>query len=122
MSAIEERVARLERENRRLKGSMLVLALLMVSLFVMGQTYRPGVIEASRFVVRGPAGQIVASLGTYEGEPTDGSGSFGLYYADGGLKLNFWAGTDGRSPNLTLFAPRDANGSQSLLWSARPFP
>ena len=71
---IEERLVRLERENRRLKMVGLLVLVLAASVFLMGQTRTPQSIEAETFVVRDRRGVKLASFGATYG-PNDGSAS-----------------------------------------------
>src|SRR4051812_31626071 len=58
---IEDRLARLERENRRLKLGAVLGLLVVASVFLMGQV-RPSQLEAESFVVKDNRGRIVAQL------------------------------------------------------------
>jgi hypothetical protein len=72
---VEERLARLERENRRLKVAGLLALLAVASAFLMGQTRVPQRIVASEFVLVNASGEVMAQLGAY-GE--DGMASLSL--------------------------------------------
>lgn len=64
---IEERLERLERQNRRLKKGGSVLALALVSAVIMGQVSRqkiPRVIKARKFQVVNKRGNTMVELGS----------------------------------------------------------
>ncbi len=71
VDALGKRLERLERENRRLKQvGILVLALIVAGL-LMGQAKVPRipkVLEAEKFILRGPGGMALAELGSPKGE------------------------------------------------------
>ena len=60
--SIEDRIARLERENRRLKVGALLGLLVIVAVFIMGQARPPRVLEAEAFVLRDSTGVRLAQL------------------------------------------------------------
>src|SRR4051794_5500648 len=71
--SIEERLTRLERENRRLKVGGLLVLLVAASVFLMGQA-RPAVeVQAQRFTLVNAAGQ---RMGEFK---VGGDGLPGLY-------------------------------------------
>ena len=72
--SIEERVARLERQNRRLKQGLAAVVLVVAGAVIMGATKQTGLgetIEAQAFVVKDKSGKIRALLGVSKSsEPT----------------------------------------------------
>jgi hypothetical protein len=62
--SIEDRLARLERENRRLKVAGLLVLLATVSVFLMGQARPAQRIMAGSFAVTNTSGDVVAILGS----------------------------------------------------------
>jgi hypothetical protein len=60
---LEHRVAKLERENRRLRLAGLLGLMLIGAVFVMGQARTPQRIEAENFVVKDRRGVVLAVLG-----------------------------------------------------------
>lgn len=65
--ALEKRVERLERENRRLKRVGLLLLAFAVSIILMGQARPATVIEAERFVIVNAEGAKKGELGVGRG-------------------------------------------------------
>ena len=60
---LEDRVARLERENRCWRGAALLGVAMVLGLFAMGQTGRPPrELRADAFVLTSGGGDVVASL------------------------------------------------------------
>ena len=60
---IEERVARIERQNRNLKKGIILAVVFIGGLFGMGQmSPAPSVIKAKEFQVIGDKGQVLASM------------------------------------------------------------
>jgi hypothetical protein len=83
---LNERVKRLERENRRFKAFVLWAVAVLASIFLMGQARPANMIEAQRFVVVGVDGRTMAELGTaQDGLPylwlIDRNGSLGATMA-----------------------------------------
>jgi hypothetical protein len=72
METIELRLARLERENRRLKSVGLVLIVALASLFLMGQVRPAREITAEKFTLVDGAGSTIAVLGRVEVGPAPG--------------------------------------------------
>lgn len=65
--SLENRIARLEHENRRLKVGGLLAVLIIAATFIMGQARPATTLEAQRFNVVTPDGRTVATLGTFPG-------------------------------------------------------
>jgi hypothetical protein len=129
MSATEEtldaRLARLERQSRRLRGLLLVVAALVVVLLVLQR--RPvcpgGVVEAEKFVVVDRAGRTRAVLGPdYPTSPEHSPirlalyndaqrASAVLYLSDAFAGLSIRSGADQAERRIHLFAnPKDGAG------------
>ncbi len=78
---VEARLARLEREQRRLKSAVAVGLVVAAALLLMGQA-PPRTVTARRFVVRGAGGVELGAFGetAYPGEPElelhDAAGKF----------------------------------------------
>src|SRR5689334_2274661 len=66
--SVEERLDRLERENRRLKVVGLILVMIFASVFVMGQA-RPVTYVGDMFTLARPAGGVAGLLWTIDGRP-----------------------------------------------------
>jgi hypothetical protein len=62
MQAILQRIERLEAENRRLKRTVLGVALLAAVVLAMGQARPSRTVEASEFVLKDGAGSVRARL------------------------------------------------------------
>lgn len=99
-----ERLARLERENRRWRGGAMLALMLAIAVLLMGQIFpKAQVIEAHRFVLKSPDGKVRAILGerTPEakapapGEPwiptSDWDWGLHIYGADGGYRAGLVA-------------------------------
>lgn len=97
MDTVVQRLARVERENRRLKrlGGLMLLGFTAVVL--MGQTKGARVVEAEKFVLRDPTGKVRASLSTLP----DSSVGFAILSADG-KSLSLSAEGDG-TMGLTMY-------------------
>jgi hypothetical protein len=136
--SIEDRIARLERENRRLKVAALLVLLVLGSVFVLGQVSPPTRVEAESFAVRdrqgverasfgatyGPNGEPGAWLAFYDYRP-DGGRSIGNFFQGGSgqegyLQLNaeqgkrvvlMRTGYDGVDPVISIVTPSGANWS-----------
>ncbi|MEE8153218.1 MAG: hypothetical protein V3T76_09355 [candidate division NC10 bacterium] len=102
---MEERLNRLERENRRLKRAGGVILGVIAVLLLMGHVVGEKVVEAERFVLVGPSGEPRAVLAVTEG----GSG---LYLYDNTGKLR--AGLVGGSADETALTLYGTNGK--LAW------
>jgi len=103
--SVEERLVRLERENRRLKLIGLLVLAIIGSVFVMGQVRPPAVVEAQRFTVRDSRGIEVASLSALSanGEPAGAWLAFIDYKPDGGPSVGtFFQGGGGQEGLLQL--------------------
>src|SRR4051812_30269298 len=66
---IEERLTRLERENRRLKVAALVLVAVIASAFLMGQARPPSELVAQRFTLVNGDGVRIGELKDVDGLP-----------------------------------------------------
>ncbi len=104
---MEERLSRLERENRRLKRAGAVVLGVIAALLLMGHVVGEKVVEAERFVLLGPNGEPRAVLAVAKG----GSGLY-LYDNTGRLR----AGLVGGTANETGLHVYDQNGT--LSWKA----
>ncbi len=101
LSAVTERLERLEKQNRRLKYVGAAALVLVSAAIHMGQAAPvPETIEARRFLVIDTKGEPRAALGVTEGGPT-----LALNDADGKLRAALTV-TEG-GPALVLF---DADG------------
>jgi hypothetical protein len=100
--SVEDRLARLERENRRLKVTGLLLLLAAASVFVMGQVRPPGPVDTTGLNIRDGSNRIVASLlADQEGTPwlimsdKSGYGRIVLRVApDSSASVTVWGHTD----------------------------
>jgi hypothetical protein len=104
---MEERLDRLERENRRLKRAGVVVLALIGAVVLMGHVVGEKVIEAERFVLLDSSGQPRAVLAVAK------SGS-GLYLYDEKGKLR--AGLVGGTADGTGLRVYDQKGK--LAWKA----
>jgi hypothetical protein len=104
--SIEDRLAHLECENRRLKVAGLLVLVAAASVFLMGLARAPQRVEADTFVVRNRQGVITATLGAaYEanGEPAGAWLAFYDYKPDGGPAVGtFFQGGGGQEGFLQL--------------------
>ena len=66
---VEKRLARLERENRRLKVVGVLTLMMVASVLVMGQT-RPMTYTGDMFTLSRPAGGTAGLLWTRDGRPS----------------------------------------------------
>src|SRR5688572_21529933 len=90
--SIEVRLARLERENRRLKVIGLLVIAIAASVFLMGQVRPPSEVVAQRFTLVNGDGARVGELRAND----DGLPYFGLYapgqtFAVVAMGLTTWA-------------------------------
>jgi hypothetical protein len=67
--SIEDRLARLERENRRLKVTVLLVLMLVATVFLMGQARPPTNSPAEKFSLIRPGGGVLGAFTTFEGKP-----------------------------------------------------
>ncbi len=104
---MEERLNRLERENRRLKRAGGVVLGVIAALLLMGHVVGEKVVEAERFVLLDSSGQPRAVLAVAKG----GSGLY-LYDNKGKLRAGLVGGTADET-GLTLY---HKNGK--LAWKA----
>lgn len=132
-SALVERIERLERQNRRMKGVGAAILLALVAVVFMGQASPRGgqVVEAQRFLLRDPAtgrgraalsllqdGSVGLSILALDGRSlslsADAGGKMGLTILDAArnLRAEIASGPDG-NPTLTV---RDAGGR--VAWKA----
>jgi hypothetical protein len=84
--SVVERLERLERQNRVLKGAGLLLALGLCAACLLGPAAGGGTLEATAFVLRDGAGNELARLGPLSPGPDaagDPGESWGLTLADG---------------------------------------
>ncbi len=129
MDNLTDRLDRLERSNRHLKGAVALLSLAFAALVAVGWTSPDGTVEATKFVLRDTDGQERAVLHVREivgqgDSPTlemssadgkslmflgiDPNGPPALRFLDGNEKLRTAVGVlPSGSPYLTL---RDADG------------
>jgi hypothetical protein len=128
--SIEDRLARLERENRSLKVAGLLVLLVAASVFLMGQA-QPTTVEAENFVVKDNRGRIVAQLSASYSEDyrqswaglslfdadqqtrtyfsnANNRGSFRIAAADGGV-IYMTAEPDGDA-RIRVFGPSGLDG------------
>jgi hypothetical protein len=106
---LEERVARLERINRRLTKGLTVAALLIACTAWMGQRATgkktppkpaaPKVVEAERFLVKKASGQVAVSLGVVDDQPV-----LSMFAPDLTERVTVSLAADGL-PRLALLAP-----------------
>ncbi|MFQ5929667.1 MAG: hypothetical protein ACE5MK_08200 [Acidobacteriota bacterium] len=95
---MEERLNRLERENRRLKeaGALTLAAIAVV--VIMGQAMPSKVVEAEKFVVRDASGKVHAALGTVNKRAV----SLALIDKNGNPRVVLGVLSDG-SPSLSFY-------------------
>jgi hypothetical protein len=106
---VDHRLARLERDNRRLRFGLLLTLLLPMAFFATATGWYLKRLETESLIVRGPNGQTVAVIGSDDTEgSTSGDGYLTLYRSDGSVSLVAWpdsnrlirlAGTDSQGPN-----------------------
>ena len=92
----EQRLERLERQNRRLKRGMIGMAVVGLSLLVMGQTLPPkvhDVVKAKEFEVVSDGGRTMLTLGSsrisevYHTSIDGGDGFFKIFDSTGNLLI-----------------------------------
>jgi hypothetical protein len=86
--SIEDRIARLERENRRLRVGALLGLLTVAAVLLLGQARPARVLEAEAFVLRDRAGVALAGLEVDD----DGYPRLGLYDRNGKVRVDFRVG------------------------------
>ncbi len=90
LSDMMRRVDRLERENRRWRACAIVGGLLIGAMMLMGQTAPRAaarVVEAERFVLRGPGGTVRAALEVLNGTAPEGPVRLALFHPGGRIHL-----------------------------------
>jgi hypothetical protein len=101
LAAVVERLEKVERQNRRLRGAGIAVLVLAVAGLLMGQAMpRARIVEAEGFVLKDAAGKVWAKLDVFK----DGPG-LGLYDENGKPRAMLSAFKAG--PGLSLF---DENG------------
>ncbi|MGH9745090.1 MAG: hypothetical protein ACRD59_03125 [Candidatus Acidiferrales bacterium] len=91
LQAIHDRIVKLERENRKLRWSALILLLMVSGVILMGQA-KPAarIVEAQKFVLKDENGKVRAWMGLY------GTGS------------ELMLGNDSAQPMMRLIVSTDA--------------
>ncbi len=131
MDELTNRLDRLERSNRMLKGAVAMLSLAFVGLVAVGWTSPDGTVEAREFILKSADGKQRAVLGVNaDGSPglvlidanektraalivgPDGAPFLSLYDADGKVRESLGVEANG-SPYLGLC---DADGK--IIWTA----
>lgn len=101
---LQDRVARLERNNRRLLSVAITLLMGLASVILMGQARTPSQLEAETFVVRDRNGNAVARLGA--SYSTDYSQSWaGLTFVDPDQQTRTYFSNANNGGTLRLAAP-----------------
>jgi hypothetical protein len=136
--ATEQRLARLERDNRRLRwvagAALFGATCALIAGVSRGPTGTTGTIEASRFVVRDELGRERALLGfDHPSAPRHSPLRLGLYNPDDGSSLIVWLsgafagviatshGTDGAPFRAETFAnPQEGTGFRLATGAKRP--
>lgn len=103
LEAIRERVAKLERENRRTKQAGTVVLILAASLLLMGQAPATRTVEANEFVLKDSSGTVRGRFVVDEFGPR-----LHLLDANGAQRVELEAG------GLTLLEPRQGT---SFRWT-----
>jgi len=101
-ATLQERVAALERQNRRFRQVGFAILLPAMAALLMGQAAPTRVVEAQDFILRDTTGRIRARLGLWTAEP-----SFALYDSSGHVRVLI----DGTGPAVRLV---DANAIPRL--------
>lgn len=100
LDILTQRLARLERENRRLKGLGAVALVGIVALVLMGHSAEGRkVVEADQFVLRLPDGQVRGEL-NFVG---DGAVRLALYDRDRTRRLQLVVAVPDGAPALTFY-------------------
>lgn len=122
---VNERLARLERENRRMKMAGVLMLALFAGVFLLGQAPRHSssdIVTARQFTMVDEDGKLRATLGMSE---SGVAGGLWLYDESENVRANFYSLLDG-TVGLSLFDnhgnPRasldmDADGASSLVLS-----
>lgn len=130
LNTLVQRLERLERENRGLKGAGLLVLIALLSVAVMGQSplTGPPLIEAQAFYVRDAAGKVRVMLGAdglsildanaaprvrLSSSTSEGAAVAGLSVLDGAGKQRSFLGMQADTPALSL---RDRDGA--VIWKA----
>jgi hypothetical protein len=83
MDAVEQRLARLERDNRRLRVIGLVALSAVAAVFAMGQARPARDVRAETFIVTDKTGNTVAMLGAFYDTPESSRGEAMLMFLQG---------------------------------------
>ncbi len=114
METLARRLDRVERENRRLKQAGVVALAVIAAVVLMGQATESKVakvIEAERFVLLDPSGEIRAVL-----IQTKGGSSLHLYDEKGKLRVGLVSGAADET-GLSLY---DADGEGRAMLALKP--
>jgi hypothetical protein len=110
IQAVEERLARLERENRRFKLAALLVLVALGAVFVMGVSLGERVVNADAYTLTGPRGEPRAMLGLAPDEPM-----LVMYDPQGNARV--WLGVVDNVPGIVLL-----NEKGEAVWKAPPSP
>jgi hypothetical protein len=108
MQLVVERLGKLERENRRLKGLGFILLAVVGGLLLMGLTIDDPVIGAEAFTLLDEGGEPRAVFAMVNGEPT-------LAFFDNGGRVRAGVSVVNNSPQIVLYDPEG-----KPIWSAPP--
>jgi hypothetical protein len=113
---LEERIQKLERENRRLKQIGTLLSVVIAVVLLMGQSGKNRSLDADSLVIRDNSGRVRMELGTLE---SDSSPTIKLFGGSDNKGASAWFESNGEGSSLgfiahgvTLLSDR---GSPSLL-------
>ena len=110
IGSLQERVERLEAQNRQLKSVGLAVLLLLGASMLMGQSAGDkGKIEAQELVLRDADGRLMASLGTLKQYGMTMGPALRFYDSDGKVRASFGFPDGSALPSLNFF-----NGDETL--------
>ena len=141
LEQIQERLLKLERQNRRLKQAGAAALTVAASLLLMGQASRTkpvqasqsSTVEASRFILKDTSGKVRATLSIDERFGNSGAAQLVLYDVEGRQKvkldsgeLTFMGGAlhlaDEKGKDRIFISSSDALGGTISLLDSKGFP
>ncbi len=140
LEQIQERLSKLERQNRRLKQAGAAALIAAASLLLMGQTSRTkpvqasqsNTVEASQFILKDKAGKVRAALSIDESPGNSGAAQLVFYDVEGKQRVKLGSGNsylggtfqlaDEKGKNRIVILSSDALGGSLGLDDSNGFP